>query len=61
MAEPDAAVVTLLEAIASPVALDVGRNLFAFPMVTPDSARPALAVFVTPTGGDLNQRLCVGV
>lgn len=60
-AEADNAVLTLLDAITSPVALDAGRNLFLGPMLDPPSAtRPHTCVTVLATGGALMARLVGG-
>lgn len=56
-AEADDAVITLLDAVASPVALTVGVNLFRGPMQVPDATRPGLVVCVTSTGGGINSRM----
>lgn len=56
-AEADAAVLELLDAITTPVALDSGRNLFLGPMLDPSATRPALCVCVLSTGGALMARL----
>ena len=58
-AQSDAAVLALLEAITSPVALTEGQNLFYGPMMIPSSAVPGFVVCVLATGGDQNQR-CIG-
>lgn len=57
-AQPDAAVLALLEAITSPVALDAGRNLFYGPAYDPEATHPAESVFVLGTGGPTNARFC---
>ena len=49
-AESEAAVVGLLEPIASPVPLTENVNLFAQPLREPEDGVPAKAVFVTPAG-----------
>lgn len=56
-AEVDSAILALLEAITSPVALDAGVNLFLGPMVDPNATRPHTCVCVLATGGALMARL----
>jgi len=56
--ESDAAIVTLLDAITTPVALDSGKNLFLGPLLPPSAHMGQLAVCVTATGGDMNIRTC---
>lgn len=56
-AEADAAVLALLDALTTPVALDSGKNLFLGPMLDPSATRPALCVCVLSTGGALMARL----
>lgn len=58
--EADAAIVTLLDAITTPVAVDLGRNLFLGPLIPPNAHMGQLAVCVTSTGGDMNLRVCGG-
>lgn len=56
-AEADAAVLSLLDAVTSPVALVSGKNLFLGPMIDPSATRPALCVCVLSTGGAIMARL----
>jgi hypothetical protein len=56
-APADAAVLGLLEGVASPMVLTEGANLFLGPMLFPDAGRPSLCVCVLASGGPLMARL----
>jgi len=49
-AESEAAVVALIEPMASPVVLTAGSNLFAHPPREPETGIPSRSVFVSPVG-----------
>jgi hypothetical protein len=57
-AAPDAAIVTLLDAITSPVALVPNVNLILGPILPPAATVRGKCVFVTATGGPDNYRYC---
>lgn len=56
--DAESVIVTLLDAITSPLALDAGRNLFLSPPLDPSTGVPLTGVFVLGTGGGQNDRLC---